>query len=95
MDRSPPGSSVHGILQARIPEWTAVEDPPPGDLPDPGMEPTSLTSSALVGSFFTTSATWEAHTQGNVMVVNFFYSRILVVQESEYIPVAIYRGKFL
>ena len=24
MDRSPPGSSVHGILQARIPEWVAI-----------------------------------------------------------------------
>ena len=24
MDRSPPGSSVHGILQARVPEWGAI-----------------------------------------------------------------------
>jgi len=24
MDYSPPGSSVHGILQARIPEWVAI-----------------------------------------------------------------------
>ena len=24
MDRSPPSSSVHGILQARIPEWVAI-----------------------------------------------------------------------
>ena len=24
MDRSPPGSSVHGILQARILEWVAI-----------------------------------------------------------------------
>ena len=34
--------------------------PPPGDLPDPGIVPTSLTSPALAGGFFTTSATWEA-----------------------------------
>ena len=33
----------------------------PGDLPDPGIEPTSLVSPALAGGFFTTSATWEAH----------------------------------
>ena len=33
---------------------------PPGDLPDPGMEPVSLTSPALAGGFFTTGATWEA-----------------------------------
>ena len=35
--------------------------PPPGDLPDPGIEPMSLTSPALAGRFFTTSASWEAH----------------------------------
>ena len=33
--------------------------PSPGDLPDPGIEPASLTSLALAGRFFTTSATWE------------------------------------
>ena len=35
-DCSPPGSSVYGILQARILEW--VPCPPPGDLPDPEIE---------------------------------------------------------
>ena len=30
-----PGSSVHGIFQARILEWLPC--PPPGDLPDPGI----------------------------------------------------------
>ena len=33
--------------------------PPPGDLPDPRIEPESLMSPALVGRFITTSATWE------------------------------------
>ena len=33
---------------------------PPGDLPDPGIEPISLMSPALAGMFFTTSAIWEA-----------------------------------
>ena len=36
---SPPGSSVHGILQARIPGWVAI--PLSLDLPDPGIEPWS------------------------------------------------------
>ena len=58
MDCSPPGSSVHGILQTRILEWVAMASP--GDLPDPGMEPTSPLSPALASVFFTTSATWEA-----------------------------------
>ena len=40
MDCSLPDSSVHEILQARILEWVAI--PSPGDLPDPGIEPTSL-----------------------------------------------------
>ena len=43
-----------GILQARILEWIAI--PPPGDLPNPGIEPVSLLSSALAGGFFTTAA---------------------------------------
>ena len=34
--------------------------PLPGDLPDPGIEPTSLMSPALAGGFFTTRDTWEA-----------------------------------
>ena len=34
--------------------------PPPGDLPDPGVKPASLTSPALAGKFFTTCAAWEA-----------------------------------
>ena len=37
--------------------------PPPGDLPDPGIEPTSLMSPALAGGFFTTSAMWESPLQ--------------------------------
>ena len=35
MDYSLPGSSIRGILQARILEWVAV--PSSGDLPDPGI----------------------------------------------------------
>ena len=39
--------------------WSGLPCPPPGDLPDPGTEPVSLMSPALVGGFFTTSTTWE------------------------------------
>ena len=34
--------------------------PPPGDLPNPGVEPASFTSPVLACGFFTTSAIWEA-----------------------------------
>ena len=40
--------------------WSGLLRPPPGDLPDPGIEPASLMSLALAGGFFTTSTTWEA-----------------------------------
>ena len=43
---------------------------PQGNLPDPGIEPVSLTSPALVCRFFTTNATWEAHSPGISGVVN-------------------------
>ena len=40
--------------------WSGLPCPSPGDLPDPGIKPTSLTSPALAGRYFTPSATWEA-----------------------------------
>ena len=46
MDWSPPGSSVHGILQARILYWSGKPFPSSGDLPDPGTEPSSPTLQA-------------------------------------------------
>ena len=39
MDCGPPGSSVHGILQAGIWQWVAISFP--GDPPDPGIDPGS------------------------------------------------------
>ena len=57
MDRSPPGSSVLGISQAKILEysWSILElsFPSPVDLPDPGIEPTSAGISCFAGGFFT------------------------------------------
>ena len=40
--------------------WSGLPCPPPGDLPDPGIEAASLMCPALAGRIFTTSATWEA-----------------------------------
>ena len=42
MDYSPPGFSIHGILQARILEWIAI--PSSRDLPDSGIKPACFTS---------------------------------------------------
>ena len=40
--------------------WSGLSCPPPGDLPNPGIQPSSSKSPALAGRFFTTSTTWEA-----------------------------------
>ena len=47
MDCSPPSSSVHEILQARILEWVAM--PSSRESSDPGIEPVSVMSPALGG----------------------------------------------
>ena len=59
MGCSLPGSSVHGILQARILKWLLC--PLSRDLLDPGIKPCRylLHLSSLAGRFFTASATWE------------------------------------
>ena len=40
--------------------WSGLPFPPPGDLPDPGIELVSPMSPASAGGFFTTSANWES-----------------------------------
>ena len=40
--------------------WSGLPFPSPGDLPDPGIEPGSLVSSAVASRFFTSYATREA-----------------------------------
>ena len=50
MDCRLPGSSVHGILQARILEGVAI--PSLGDLPDPGIEPQELETTKRLKNTF-------------------------------------------
>ena len=57
VDCSLPGSSVHWLLQVRILEWVAKSSSR-GIFPTQGSN-THLTSPALAGWFFTTSATWK------------------------------------
>ena len=40
--------------------WSGLPCPPPGDLPDLGIEPASLMSPASAGGFWTINATWKA-----------------------------------
>ena len=46
---------------SRQEHWNRLPFPTPGSLLNPGIKPVSLASPALAGGFFTTGATWEAH----------------------------------
>ena len=52
MDCSPKGSSIHGILQARILEWVAISSTRASSWAR--IKPVSLTSPAFPDGFFTT-----------------------------------------
>ena len=56
IDRSPPGSYVHGILQARI--LSGLSCPPSGDLPNPGTE---LRSPALQADSLASESPGKPH----------------------------------
>ena len=68
IDCSLPGSSVHGISQARVLE-RGCHFPTPGDLPDPEIEPTS---SALVGKFSTAEPPGKSLTPSTWAVFLFY-----------------------
>ena len=53
---------------SRQKNWSGLPCPPPGDLPNQGIKPMSLTSPALAGGFFTTSTTWEALSSVNIYI---------------------------
>ena len=57
MDCSPPGFSVHRILQARILEWVTT----PSFKGSWGIQLMSVMSPALADRLLTTSTNWEAH----------------------------------
>ena len=61
MDCSPPGSSVHGIFQARIVEWVAISHSRASSWPR--VKPMSLAFPAPAGGFFTSWATYEIRYQ--------------------------------
>ena len=54
--------------------WSGLPFSTPGDLPDLGIEPVSLTSPALAEGFVTTSATWEALEKESQVVVKDTYT---------------------
>ena len=70
MDWGLPGSSVHGIFQARILEWVVICSP--GDLPDTGIEPTSPASVSCVGRYILYHcAIWEVQNTDQIPFYSF------------------------
>ena len=66
MDHSPPSSSVHGILQARI-TGVGCHALLQGIFPMQGSDSCLLCLPVLAGGFLTSGATWEAQTVHNVV----------------------------
>ena len=61
MARGKGGQAPLSMSFSRQEYWSGLPFPPLGDLSNPGIKPTSLMSPALAGGFFTTGATWKAH----------------------------------
>ena len=71
LDCSPPGSSVHGISQARVLEWVAISFPRESFHPE--IKPASLVSPSLAGGFFTTMPPRQSTT--NYCDLNYLFDR--------------------
>ena len=63
--------------------WNGLPFPPPGDLPDPGMEPTSPASPspALAGSFFTTEPLGK-HTHTHIHTGKYIHTHKIFFRKS-------------
>ena len=66
-----PGTATHqALLSMGLPKWeykSGLLFPPPGDLPYPGIEPSSP---ALAGGFFTTESPGICSIEGNICLIN-------------------------
>ena len=73
-----PWTVAHQAPLSRQEYWSGLPRPPPGDLPNSGIEPGPLMSPALAGGFFTTSATWEAWQCGLGRVISLFWASVFL-----------------
>ena len=71
MDSSLPGSSVHGLFPARLLEGLLC--PPPGDLPNQGIETCLPETPALAGGFFTPEPPWKP---AQFYIIAFLWSKL-------------------
>ena len=64
--------------------WNGLTFPPPGDLPNPGIEPASPVSPAVAGGFFTSSATWEAPGWGGAVIKCLLWEEMTRLKANRY-----------
>ena len=83
MDCSPQGSSAHGIF-SRQEYWSGVPFPPPGDLPDTGIEPCLLFWQA--GSLLLSHQGSPSATLGNLNSGRLVNQRVHVISEARVLP---------
>ena len=67
---------------SRQEHWSRRPFPPPGDLPNPGVEPASPVSPASADGFFTANASWEALRLTTVSLVHSQWPRVLIHSSS-------------
>ena len=64
---------------SRQEHWSGLPRPSPGDLPNPGIKPTSLMSPALAVRFYTASATWEAPIHICIMLIVYLFQILWIL----------------
>jgi len=82
--------------------WSGLPCPPPGDLPNPGIRPVSLTFPSLVGGFFTTGKPYKglyALTFGTriklVFILNAFNSKLFLASDNDNIYTSLLKSQIL
>ena len=74
LDCSPPGSSVHGISQARILEWVAISYPKGSSRP---RDQTSIACISCIGRWILHHcATWKASIKTSTLVFNISFIKV-------------------
>ena len=78
VDYSPPGSSVHRIVQARMLEWTAISSSRGSS--QRRVSPTSLASPTRAGRFFTASESSQHRDQPHISRISYTGGQVLYRQ---------------
>ena len=69
--------------------WSGLPFPPPGDLPDPEIQPASFMSPALAGGFFTTSTILDIHETTSSLVSWNWWLRVTGSTQSKKSPISL------